>query len=333
MATNLKTIAASLASPTKTAAKAALKAAGLKQTLADDVLAIHGEIANLRKRAEVARIERRIGHELPWDWRSQAFSRQVIAGRKPVLLPQGTPAARLEVLRKSAVRIAFRENYRVATHGSRDVVLTTDPAQVGTRQDERDDWNVYAKSYKHGPARVQDTAITAPADWRIRVQRRGLEVIDGMMTLDAAPLEGAPEGVELFAAKWIVQGRGTSVWTMRGYIARCDEHTYHGESAQKALAGLKRKLAAAEWAATLQTADLSALVAKARGALVRVADARAIGACEYGIKSWCNSVGIDYETGHAPIAEVYAAYQQEPRPEARAAILHALRRQRSALAA
>lgn len=59
-------------------------------------------------------------------------------------------------------------------------------------------------------------------------------------------------------------------------------------------------------------------------------DARAIGACEYGIRSWCARTGISYEAGQATVAEVYAAYQASPAPEARFAILHAARRARHA---
>jgi hypothetical protein len=231
------------------------------------------------------------------------------------------------------VHALFCNSYRTATHGGQSVALITNPTDVGVRQSERYDWDVYAKSYKHGPARVQDTLITVPADWRIRVQRRSIDVVDGMMTLDAAPLEGAPAGVELFAATWVEQGRGTSVSTVSGYIARAGQFNYHGETAAKALAGLRRKIGAAEWMSTLQTSNLADLVAKARDALVRVADAKAVGACEYGIRSWCATVGISYEAGAAPLPMVYAAYQREPRPEARAAILHALRRHRCAVVA
>ena len=69
------------------------------------------------------------------------------------------------------------------------------------------------------------------------------------------------------------------------------------------------------------------------GVSVSVADAAASGACDYGIRSWCAAVGLDYEAGSAQLSEVYAAYQRQPRAEAHAVILLVLRRQRSKILA
>lgn len=254
-------------------------------------------------------------------------------GRKPVALPAGKIAIRLDNLRRDAAYAAYRSAYRLpdSSHGTEYVHITTDPARVGVSQNQHQNWDFYAKSYGH-PATITDTTLTVPVDWRVRVQRAGLAVVDGMMTLDAGRLEGAPEGVELYAATWIEQGRGYSVSAVRGYIAMRGGTAYHGATPEKALAGLRRKLASAEWAAKLATCDLGAVVARLGDALdsavVRVSDARAIGACEYGIRSWCHATGLDYDAGAASLREVWSAYQAQPRSEARAAILHALRRQR-----
>jgi len=213
------------------------------------------------------------------------------------------------------------------------VVLTTDPSAVGVRQEQYTDRNLYRGKYRGWAATVTDTTITVPVDWRVRVQRAGLATVDGLMSLDAARIEGAPEGVELYAATWLVQGRGYSVTAERGYIARQGDTAYHGATPEKALAGLRRKIAGAAWEATLATADLSGLIGRIPDAdlnsmAVRVSDARAIGACEYGIRSWCHATGLPYESGEASLRQVWAAYTIQPRTEARAAILHALRRQR-----
>ena len=303
---------AALAKPeTKTAAKAALKAAGVKQTLADDLLA---EVARLKKmRAE--KMTKRAQRRRP-------------NGRRPVRLPHGTPAERLAAQRADAVSAAYECCYRLAAHGVIIVHLTTEPAQVGARQNERQEWGAYARSCKY-PMRIQDTHLTVPADWRVRVARRGMAVVDGMMTLDCAPLDGAPDGIALYAATWLVQGRGTTTTAQRGAIARDDAgHAYHGADPQRALAGLQRKIKGALWEAIMRVADLGALVAQAPEAIVRVADARAVGACEYGIKSWCHRTGLPYESGQTTLAEAWDAYRSVPAPEARAAMLHALRRAR-----
>lgn len=245
------------------------------------------------------------------------------------ILPSGTPAQRLAAARSLRLENAYRSAYRVATHGSIEVITTTSPAAVGIRQTEDLDWQGYSKSTKY-PMRLQHTLITAPADWRARVQRRGLAMIDGMLTLDAAPLD-APSDIDLYAATWLVQGRGTTTAAVRGYIACSDGRTYHADTAAAALAGLGRKIKRAqldaEMTALIESSSLHDLVARApASAVVRLADARAVGACEYGIQSWCHSTGLPYEAGAAPLTDVMAAWQCEPRHEARAAILHALRR-------
>lgn len=306
-------------------AKRALKECGLKQTLAPEVIA---ETASIEKARNAKRAAK---HALREEWRKGARQTPM---RRPeiVTIPSGTPSQRLSSARKTAVENAFIRAFRQPAHGSIDVILTDDPAQVGVVQRVTEDWDLYAKSYGHGPARVQDTTITAPEKWIARVQKRGIAMLDGMMTLDAAILEGAPDGVTLYAARWASQGRGTSVNVSNGIIAISGNLSYHADSAPRALAGIKRKIAGAKWQAELRTADLSAVVARIPHVLVKLSDARAIGACEYGIRSWCARTGIDYESGQASVAEVYAAYQNSPAPEARGAILHAARRARQHLA-
>jgi hypothetical protein len=255
-------------------------------------------------------------------------------GRKTALLLAGTPTSRLNALREEAVLAEYHSAYRFPTggHGDEVVVLTDDPSKVGVRQEQSLDWNFYAKSERR-PATITNTTITAPRDWRVRVQRVGLANVDGMVTLDAGRLEGAPDGVDLFAATWLVQGRGYSVTVERGYIARQGSTAYHGKTAQQALSGLRRKLTAAGWSATVRATSLETLLRRMTDADldrldVRVSDARAEGACEYGIRSWCHATGLPYEAGSATLRQVWAAYIAQPRTEARAAILHAVRRSR-----
>lgn len=351
----LTRVAASMSHRTVEQARSALKAAELP--IAPNVEAVieaHLRLTAARKAAPAHRLARRLGYcpiahpsrtEATGDARvlytgeghptlhgrvgavqSRRPSSAAAAG-VPVLLPTGTPAHRLEVARCDAVRETYSHTYRTATHGTVCVELTDDPTKVGATQRESLDWNLYRGAQKGRPARVQDTTITVPADWRVRVQRRGLAVVDGMMTLDAAIVEST--GCELFAATWLEQGRGTAVTQRRGYIARAGGQTYHGATADLAMTGLARKARAAAISAALASADLNTLVNDHRHMIVRISDARAIGACEYGIRSWCHAVGIDYAAGQASLEVVYAAYTREPRPEARATILRVLRRVRS----
>ncbi len=246
---------------------------------------------------------------------------------------------RLAVKRIRAVLEVYRKNYRTPAvgHGDEVVKLTDQPAAVGVSQSQHLDWNFYAKSYGK-PATITDTTIVAPKQWLTRVQKRGLAVLDGMMTLDAAILEGAPEGVELYAAKWIAQSRGYSVDVLTGVIAKAGEVAFHADDMQNALVGLRRKIKAAKWSATLKTAHLTEIFGRLTDAQIdahrlSVADARAVGACEYGIKSWCAACSLDYAAGSVSLREGWAAYRARPQPEARAALLYALRKIRGAIAA
>lgn len=315
--------------------------AGLSLTAALDACE---QAASAAKAARLGRQERRIREHLP-DLAIGTKPARDGCTAKPAALQARMRlteplADKLARIRRDAVLTAYRTTYRVpdAGHGDEVVILTADPAQVGVVQNKSTNWDLYRGKYKGWAADVTDTIITVPAEWRVRVQRQGLARVDGMMTLDASRLDGAPEGVELFAATWAEQGRGYAVTVARGYVARQGETTYHGDSPEKALSGLRRKLAGAQWAATLQAADLSNLLgrlpdASLDAASVRVSDARAIGACEYGIRSWCHATGLPYDVGHASLRQVWAAYLAQPRGEARAAILHALRRQRRLAAA
>lgn len=231
MSKSIKKIAADLSSNTLAAAKRALKEAGLKQTLAPDVLAAKEEI-------EAARAAKR-------DHLS-ALRQRRRTGRAPVLLPEGTPAQRLEVLRKAAIRKVFTSTFRQPSHGETKVVLTDYPAKVGVTQAYYDNWNVYAKSYKYGPARCLDTVVTVRLRWRTRVERRGLAVLNGMMTLDAIFVGVTPNDVRLFYATWAAQGRGNSINVVNGFIAISNRVSYHADTVESALSGLKRRLLRAQ---------------------------------------------------------------------------------------
>lgn len=338
-------LAAKARPATKVAAKAALKAAGYPQTQVDALLQAVADLATARKAAPAERLARKLGYcpvdasARRWEWHGPritdrapttpgAARRTAGAFYLGAILPSGTPAQRLQAARERAIGEAYGRAYREAANGSTEVQLTTDPAAVGIRQTESLDWNLYGGKHKGKPARVQDTTLTAPTTWRTRVQRAGLAMIDGMLTLDAAPIEAS--GCELYAATWLVQGRGTTTTAARGYIARADGAAYHGATIDQALTGLTKKRRELQFVARVaDPAELIKLASQHAATPVTLGDARAVGACEYGIKSWCNAVGIDYEAGRTTLGEVLSGYQREPRPEARATIIRVLRRQRA----
>jgi hypothetical protein len=258
---------------------------------------------------------------------------------KPVRLDTRASEKRLRDRVARDVFALFFGNYRVDRKaGSESLEITRNPSDVGIVQTESLDWDYYSKATKY-PKKIVDTDLTVPAAWWLRVRDQDLSIVDGMLTLDAQRAEGAPADVDLFAAVWLEQGRGYEIRAIRGYIARerITATSYHGADAAAALRGLNRKLGAVRATGKLQDLlakhGIDGVVSRAPDLTVSLADARATGACEYGIRSWCNRTGLPYETGSAPLADVYAAYRAHPLPEARAAILHALRRQKRALLA
>jgi hypothetical protein len=190
------------------AGKEWLKEAGLKQTLAPDVLAAKEEI-------EAARAAKR-------DHLS-ALRQRRRTGRAPVITPAGTPAQRLEVLRKTAIRKVFTSTFRQPAHGETKVVLTDDPAKVGVTQTPYDDWNVYAKSYRHGPAKCLDTVVTVRLRWRTRVERRGLAVLNGMMTLDAILVGSRPTMCGCYTQHGPHKGGGTRLTSSTALLQSATE--------------------------------------------------------------------------------------------------------------
>jgi len=316
---------------TKVAARAALKAAGLKQTLCDDLLKVEAALDTLREE-KVKRIREQ------WTDSGRRHSRGFWSHTpfREAKLPTTTLLQRLDAIRKFVVRDRLQGHLRIGVNDDITVALTSHPQSVDVVQTTAQDWTKYKGKFKNWSCNFKIWTVTVPADWRIRVERIGLAVIDGLMTLDAAPLESS--GCEVFAATWMVQGRGTAVSVERGYIARHGKLAYHAKTADQAITGLARKSKALAFTAAINHADLSDLVAQCAGSLVSIGDARAIGACSYGIRSWCATVGLAYDvgpddklSGSAPIEAVYAAYKREPRAEARAAILYAVRRSRSKL--
>lgn len=90
-------------------------------------------------------------------------------------------------------------------------------------------------------------ALTVPRTWLATVEARGLAVADGLATLSAEPVPSGREGVELYQATWVEQGRGFDLNPQAGWIARdvATGTTYHGtKSAKATVAGLRRKISA-----------------------------------------------------------------------------------------
>lgn len=62
---------------------------------------------------------------------------------------------------------------------------------------------------------------------------------------------------------------------------------------------------------------------------VRLDDARNSGSCEYGFRSWCESVGIDIARVQVPMAELLEGFRRMPLTEVSRAVFRAVRRNRT----
>lgn len=199
-------------------------------------------------------------------------------------------------------------------------------------------WNYYSKSYTKGggfPKIEHDVVITVDPDWDKQIYNRDLEFLGGMLTLSAKPAHkgrhrkalelAARYNIELFEAVWMRKGRGFQVTTEFGFLAVkstslgvIPSTAYHSESAMAAVEGSHRKFQNID-TLPLELRDVPV------DAVATWADAEAIGACESGVRNWCNLVGIDHTASSVPLIDVVRGYYRKPAPEAKAIILRVLR--------
>ena len=59
---------------------------------------------------------------------------------------------------------------------------------------------------------------------------------------------------------------------------------------------------------------------------VSLDDARNSGSCEYGIRSWCESAGVDIARVQVPMAKSLEGFRRMPQTEVRRVVLRAVRR-------
>lgn len=316
---------------TKKEARESLQDAGFIATtiVVEALLQAGVHIADAHRNREHNTILQRLGH-VP----KRLFA--MAADRNPVLLPKGMPSTRLVALRVNAVATVARSTMRHGAAGGHTirVAFALDASKVNyvvTIDQNRD---TYAGAYKGWSANEDHHIITVPQDWRQRVERKGLASLAGMMTLDAHPL--MPDGdVLVYAATWARQGRGYDVKVDRGYIAMLANEHFHADTAQAAIKGVRRKVksvgAPARTAISPYALTVDAFVSRyaGRDVMVSVSDAQESGSCDFGIRSWCEFVGLDYDAEQASLEAVLQGFRARPQEEVRRAVLYAVRRHRA----
>lgn len=316
---------------TKKEARETLQNAGFifAPRVIDELLSAAEFIATAHKNRVQNTILKRLGHVL------KACSKPSNCPA-PVRLPVGTPVQRLENARIQAVAKVAHELMRHGAAGGHTmrVGFALDASKVKyvvTMDQNRD---TYAGAYKGWSASEDHHLIVVPKDWRVRVERKGLASLAGMMTLDAHPL--IPDGdVLVYAATCARQSRSYDVKVDHGYIAILGDEHFHADSAQAAIKGVRRKFKSAE-SLTKTGVSPYALTVDAfvkryehQKFTVSVRDAQESGSCNFGIRSWCAVVGLDYEAGEAPLEAILRGFELRPQEEVRRAVLYAARRDRA----
>lgn len=296
----------------------------------DALIARMYEIERAHCERHTRRIQKRLGHLPPQTKRS--------SDRAAVCLPEGRPIDRLQRLRYQAVKTTATNCLRSGAAGGSSfrVSLTCDPTAVGYEVVMGSNRTTYRGKYKGWSAAEDHHRICIPADWRVRVQRRGLAEAGGMMTLDLRQMSSQGE-VELFEAVWVAQARGYDVTVHSGVIARLGTEVFHGRDASHAIRGItsKTRNLASPRRQPVSGYELSVEAFAERysrfaNVVVSVDDAREIGACESGIQSWCQAVGIDLAQQRVPLSHILEGFRMRPLQEVRRTVLQAIKRYRSA---
>ncbi len=143
-----------------------------------------------------------------------------------------------------AFRQAVHGQFRTATAGDHRtrVGIATVPGDIGAKGESCKGAAYSRRCWYRRTDSNHEYEI--PPNWRKTVEQPGLAVLDGMVTL-SAELECDQDGIQIYRAVWVRQGRGFSLETRWGWIARrSDGMAYHSpKSAAAAVVGLRRKVA------------------------------------------------------------------------------------------
>jgi hypothetical protein len=316
---------------TKVAARELIRSKGLvaRDAYITRLLELRDEHAMLARQRQHLRAEARLGHPL-----SAPLSTE--PRNEPVLLPTGNPSERLAKLRRTQVIETAKSMFRYGAAGGTSfaVHVPVTPVEVNYEVTISHNWDTYRGSFKGWRANEDNHSIRVGPQWMTKIQRAGLANLSGLMTLDATLIARTETGIEVYSATWARQGRGYSIVTERGFIARFGDEHFHADTEKKALLGLNRKYRSVQQAQEnnlLLDISVVEFISKFRDidCKLTIDDARKTGSCETDIVSWCRSVGIDPQDRSIPLKRALDAFARQPMKEVRLAILRAVRRNRA----
>jgi hypothetical protein len=211
---------------------------------------------------------------------------------------------------------------------------------------------VWDNKGKGRSGRFSTHTFHVPARWESRVAKRGIALIDGMLTLDARPVPAAQKrqhGVsDAYHATWVRQGKGCYLVQHSGVIMRlsASDPWVHGPDLQSAVKTASRRgkqdrraarqqvreqaIANADWGAVWPDQDLEHV-------MVCLRDSESVGNCGTGTRAWVDRwlpefSGVD--CAPAPVVLAAAARDHSStRRQAVAAVHRAVLRSRKGKAA
>lgn len=222
--------------------------------------------------------------------------------------------------RSRALREGLWAAWKRAGYAGTRVAATLKVYQVGpgdyacTASSETDmGWIRYSSRESHRGVVGHAVGLAVRPHWRASVERRGLAVVDGLLTLCARPVQAPARGVEAYAASWVEQSRGASVKVTRGAIVRFAGQTAHGASVASAWRTLRRRVGGAPAVAALTDGErLTRAIARAlkrADVMVTLADSHHAGNCAAGTRDWV-AKWLPGRT-HATVGEILAVLGDE----------------------
>jgi len=197
----------------KKAAKEALQSLGFVSTpvAVEKLLDAAAHIISSRRSRERRVFQKHLGYLSTKTYRYNSK-------HQPVRLPSGTPSERVVEFRKQAVVATARSLMRHGASGGHtmNVKFASDASKVNYLVKIGENRNTYGGSFKGWTAKEDHHVIVVPIDWRVRVERKGLASLGGMMTtkeqrdieFTVVATELSDDGEILYADTTFVSNRG-----------------------------------------------------------------------------------------------------------------------------
>ena len=178
--------------------------------------------------------QRRIGKVRLWSYNNPGNDRSQILGHKSIArLPLSSLDTRRVNRRERLILAAAQGQIESYSGDTTTTIHYGEPAaETATARGEQ-----YSRSCTYAKTDCSHHITVAP-DWFTRVHLRGLDSIDGMLTLDADPIDS--DGYTVYRASWL-RSKGKRLSAEHGFIAIGDNGAAHARTESGAKAILTRR--------------------------------------------------------------------------------------------